>query len=220
MNGADIECGIIRYLAFLPGMPAVGQQLLNHSERILQENGYSQIDAFPLYHGYAFHNHKVGILSHQLDYVTTLLIDSGYEPHDAQLTLERRANAAAYPDPPPEIKVGVERVHGAGIRPNIFVTACSGDDRIGTCRLFSCRTYAGSNELETSGYVRWLGVQEKYRRQGIGRHLLNRALYEMSCDGYDHTVLNCRRKNVGALALYGNAGYATADVSSAYFKRI
>jgi hypothetical protein len=89
VDDEDLPCGIIRFLAFSPGSPSVGRALLEAAETYLLNQGSTHIDAFSLYHGYAFHNHKVGILSTRLDHLTSLLTDNGYHRHDGHLTLER-----------------------------------------------------------------------------------------------------------------------------------
>ncbi len=78
--------------------------------------------------------------------------------------------------------------------------------------------YARHDSLDSCGYTRWLGVTESYRKRGIGRHLLKRALHEMHLEGYTCTRLNVREKNLPALALYASEGYTTEDHCSAYFK--
>lgn len=219
-NDKDITCGIIRFLAFKPTDTAVGQKLLEHVEHIFTHDGYKHIDAFPLYHGYAFHNHKVGILSNRLDHITTLLKTNGYQPHDTHLTLEHPTLITTPPTPHPDIETRVEKTTGIGTRPNIRINAFDGEDRVGTCRSISGRTYANITPLDTCCYTRWLGVSESHQQRGIGRHLLTHALYEMHTEDYTRAVLNCREKNTKALSLYQTTGYKITDTSSAYIKNI
>ena len=216
VRGEDTECGIIRCLAFVPDFPAVGQLLLESAEGLLTDYGY--IDAFPLYHGYSFHNYKVGVLSDRLAHVRKLFSENGYTPHDAHLTLERRIGGVT--PVPIAAQVNVEKVPTHAERPNIFVRASSGDSRIGICRMFSCQTYANLAELASCCYLRWLGVDQEHRRQGIGHHLLNRALSEAQVEGYKRVILNCRENNIAAVSLYTRVGFRIGDVSSAYVKRL
>lgn len=216
VRGEDTECGIIRCLAFVPDFPAVGQLLLESAEDLLADHGY--IDAFPLYHGYSFHNYKVGVLSERLAHVRQLFSENGYTPHDAPLTLERRTGGVT--PAPIAARVNVEKVPTHAERPNIFVRAFSSDSRIGICRMFSCQAYANLDEFASCCYLRWLGVDQEHRRQGIGHHLLNRALSEAQEEGYKRVILNCRENNIAAVSLYTEVGFRTGDVSSAYVKRL
>ena len=218
INGEDIECGIIRFLAFSPDRREVGRVLLRHSEKIFQREGFSRIDAFPLFHGYPFHNHKVGILSARMSHVSSLLRESGYRAHDGHLTMERSLQSVPLADLPPEADVVIEKTEGAGVRPNICVKVMVDGEVKGNCRSQSGRTYADLEALESCSYTRWLGVKEACRRRGFGRYLLRRALHEMRCEGYKTSVLNCRVKNLPAVSLYESEGYASVDTSLAYVK--
>lgn len=218
VNGEDIECGMIRCLAFSPDQREVGQTLLNHAEQTFRAEGFTHADAFPLYHGYPFHNHKVGILSDRMPHVSSLLIEAGYKAHDGHLTMERSLDSAPMPDPYPGVDVIIEKTDGAGIRPNIWVRATINNEVIGNCRSQSGCTYATHPSLETLSYTRGMGIKEPHRRKGIGRYLLKHALHEMRCEGYQTAALNCREKNHPAVSLYKSEGYATADTSFAYVK--
>lgn len=218
VDGEDIECGIIRFLAFSPDRREVGHVLLSHSEQIFQAEGLTRIDAFPLYHGYPFHNHKVGILSARVSHVSSLLRESGYRAHDGHLTMERSLESVPFAALPREADVLIEKTEGAGALPDICVRVTVDAEVRGTCRSQCGRTYADLDALESCSYTRWLGVKEAYRRRGFGLCLLRRALHEMRCEGYKTSVLNCRMKNLAALSLYESEGYATADTSLAYFK--
>ena len=217
-NDQSITCGIIRFMAVRPTDTDIGQKLLEHIEHIFTQAGYKHIDAFPLYHSYAFHNHKVGILSDHLNHITTLFKTNGYEPHDAHHTLARPTNITTPPAPHSDIETEVVKTPGIGKRPNIRINAFDGEDRVGTCRSISGLTYAPDKTLTTCCYTRWLGVNESHQHRGIGRHLLLHALYEMHTEGYTRAVLNCRAKNTNALSLYHTTGYKTIDTSSAYMK--
>lgn len=220
VDGEAIECGIIRFLAFAPEASTAGQVLLDQAEQIFRDEGHTRIDAFPIYHGYPFHNHKVGILSDRLDHISSFLNENGYRPHDAHLTMECRLSEQVSPDPHPDLEIVVEKTRGVGSRQNIRVKAYYCGNHVGTCRSISGCTYAEVEELETCCYTRWIGVDETVRRRGFARHLLTRALWEMHKEGYDRALLNCRKKNVAATSLYASIGYTISDTPSAYFKEL
>ena len=218
VDGEDIECGIIRFLAFSPDRREVGHLLVSHLEQIFQAEGFTHIDAFPLFHGYPFHNHKIGILSARMSHVSSLLRETGYRAHDGHLTMERSLEFVPLIDLPLEADVVIEKTEGAGALSNICVKVTVDGEVKGTCRSQSGRTYAGLDALESCSYTRWLGVNKAYRRRGLGRYLLRRALHEMQCEGYKTSVLNCRVKNSPAVSLYESEGYASVDTSLAYVK--
>ncbi len=218
VDGEDIECGILRFLAFPPDRREVGQALLSHAEQIFQTEGFTHADAFPLYHGYPFHNHKVGILSACMTHVSSLLTETGYRAHDSHLTMLRSLDSVPLPNTHPDVDIVIEKTDGAGTRPNIWAKGTVNGEVNGSCRSQSGRTYADHDSLESCSYTRWLGVQESDRRKGIGRYLLRRALYEMRCEGYKTAALNCRGKNLPAVTLYRSEGYTTGDTSLAYVK--
>ncbi|MDE2722814.1 MAG: GNAT family N-acetyltransferase, partial [Gemmatimonadota bacterium] len=105
-------------------------------------------------------------------------------------------------------------------RRELFLWALFVDSRIGICRMFSCQVYANLDELASCCYLRWLGVDQEHRRQGIGHHLLNLALSEAQEEGYKRVILNCRENNIAAVSLYIRVGFRIGDVSSAYVKRL
>lgn len=218
IDNEGVECGVIRYLAFLPDAVDAGRVLLEKAEEIFVSEGRAHADAFPLFHGYSFHNHKIGILSKRIEHVTGLLASHGYNPHDGHLTMERPIDTPPLPDPRPDIDVNVERTIGKDNRPNLWVKATTKGQTVGNVRTISGPFYASDESLNTVAYTRWVDVAASYRRRGIARHLLRRALHEMHKEGYTMARLNCREKNLPAVALYASEGYVTRDVSHAYVK--
>ena len=218
LDGKNVECGILRCLAFPPERREIGESLLIASESRLRPFAGGTIDAFPLYNGYAFHNHKVGILSDKLSHVVDLLTASSYTPHDGHLTLTKSLDSIDETVLPKEIDIAIEKTPGDGKLPDIRVRALHRGNRIGQCRSMSGFRYADQKHMQTLCYTRFLGVDEAFSRRGIGRHLLTRALQEMRSEGYDRTALNCRQANNRVLALYSDVGYLTLDSSSAYVK--
>jgi ribosomal protein S18 acetylase RimI-like enzyme len=55
-------------------------------------------------------------------------------------------------------------------------------------------------------------VLEEYRRQGIGRRLLEAAEAELSKRGITHFHLSTDESNAAALALYRSVGYELTSV--------
>ncbi len=219
IDGEGMRCGIVRCLAFVPDRPSAGQALLETAERDLGDLGCDRIDAFPLFHGYAFHNHRVGMLSECLAHISDLLIESGYRPHDCQFTMERTLDDdLPEPEDHSEIEIAIEKTRGEGRRPNIRVVASIDGEPVGTCRSMSGSRYANIEALGQVSYTRWVGVKEPYRRRGYGRQQLHTALQEMKAEGYTKAVLNVRKKNNAAVDLYTKSGYRVGDRSFAYVK--
>lgn len=218
IEGNALRCGIIRFLAFPPESSPVGRALLDAVESYFRSLGCNRIDAFSLFHGYAFHNHRVGMLSKRLEHISSLLVESRYRSHDGQLTMERSLSELAEPSHVPEIHLTVEKIVDEGRFPNIRVVASIEGESIGTCRSTSGRRYAGIDALEEISYTRWLGVNEAYRGKGYGRLLLLTALLEMKAAGYGKALLNVRLKNTPAVELYTQSGYQVRDRVFAYVK--
>ena len=150
VDGEVVPCGVIRAMAFYPDRADAGDTLLDVAERRFADDGYVHVDAYPLYHGYAFHNHKVGLLSDRLTHITQLLGSRGYTPHDPQLTMERPLKDESLPDERSDLDILVERTEGSGSRIDIQVRALIDGKRVGTVRTMSGYRYAQHPALHDS----------------------------------------------------------------------
>jgi GNAT superfamily N-acetyltransferase len=168
VDGQDVNCGIIRFLAFKPESRSAGQDLLEASEAYLQDQGCVRVDVFSLYHGYPFHNHRVGTLSSKLDHVGSLLTENAYLPHDGHRTLERPLDGTLPLSSDCPAELSVELTEGAGAIPDIRIGAQVDGKNIGWCRSMNGLRYAAQDDLGVCAYTRHLAVNADYRRQGIG----------------------------------------------------
>ena len=73
------------------------------------------------------------------------------------------------------------------------------------------RALVGEAELLT------LAVLPDARRQGVGRHLLDRFLQQVAGQGATATFLEVAQDNAAALALYRAAGFAEVGRRKAYY---
>ncbi len=62
-----------------------------------------------------------------------------------------------------------------------------------------------------------LGVDVMYQRQGWGRRLLGWVEEQARACAHDSVLLEVRRSNVGAIALYASAAYQAIGVRKAYY---
>lgn len=67
------------------------------------------------------------------------------------------------------------------------------------------------------GYIAMLAVDKKYRKQGIGSALVQRAIDGMIAMGCDEIMLETEVTNKGALRLYENLGFARDERLVRYY---
>jgi ribosomal-protein-alanine N-acetyltransferase len=66
-------------------------------------------------------------------------------------------------------------------------------------------------------HINNLAVLPAYRRQGIGRALLDRVLSDAAADGATRALLEVRRSNEPARRLYERLGFTVAGVRRGYY---
>lgn len=67
------------------------------------------------------------------------------------------------------------------------------------------------------GHVKDLAVRPEFRRRGIARHLLSRALFDLEAAGAVRAELEVRRSNDGARELYDEFGFERHGLRSGYY---
>lgn len=65
--------------------------------------------------------------------------------------------------------------------------------------------------IRKSAVLYSMAVDGRYRRQGIGRHLLTVSILEMQLNGMDEIVLYVSKRNTPALSLYTKLGFVVTD---------
>jgi GNAT superfamily N-acetyltransferase len=109
------------------------------------------------------------------------------------------------------VEIAVEQKPGKGERPGLLVRALLDGEQAGVCESVSCGEFTRAEAVQDWMFTTWLGVEEAFRGQGLGKHVLHRALFEMRALGYRHAALSTARDNHRAYLLYTNVGYRMID---------
>lgn len=101
------------------------------------------------------------------------------------------------------------------IRPDLFdaglwFLALAGKELVGACLCFP---------YSSMGWVRQLGVVERWRRRGIGAALLHRAFGEFKRRGYDSVGLSVESERPDAYEFYQGVGMTPARQYDEYVKK-
>ncbi|CAG9314518.1 unnamed protein product [Blepharisma stoltei] len=67
------------------------------------------------------------------------------------------------------------------------------------------------------GYIAMLAVKQEYRRQGIGKELVAKAIQKMKDDGVEEVTLEAESTNSAALRLYEGFGFVRDKRLQAYY---
>lgn len=96
-------------------------------------------------------------------------------------------------------------------RPDLWFLAMAGGELVGACL---CVPYS------MIGWVRQLGVAERWQRKGIGTALLRHAFAEFRARGWSKAGLTVESRRPGAQALYLEVGMQQARQLDEYVKRL
>ena len=78
--------------------------------------------------------------------------------------------------------------------------------------------YVGSQTVLEESDMMNLAVRPEFRRQGLGRLLVNTLIYELETDSHC-LLLEVRQSNEGAIALYRGLGFRQVGRRPNYYKR-
>lgn len=78
--------------------------------------------------------------------------------------------------------------------------------------------YLIGRETVGTGEILNLAVAPEWRRQRIGRLLLDAGLERLAARGADEVFLEVRESNAGALALYASAGFRPVGQRTGYYR--
>lgn len=92
---------------------------------------------------------------------------------------------------------------------SLWLVALSGDRVAG---------YVGSQTVLGESDMMNLAVRPEFRRQGLGRQLVNTLIYELEEDSHC-LLLEVRQSNEGAIALYLGLGFRQVGRRPNYYKR-
>jgi ribosomal protein S18 acetylase RimI-like enzyme len=213
--------GAIRFLSYPRGRRAVGQALLDAAERYLRDRGIGQVTAFHQDHRYRFYHFHNAYLSDRLDHVQALMAFNGYEKCAGEVFLDWPEYEPTEPVPAAlAAEIGVKWRDGRGARPGLFLTALQEGRRLGECECLSGGEYSDAADAQIWIFVVWLGVEDDVQGQGLGRHLLQRALQEMHGIGYRHASISTKWDNHRALLFYSNYGFHVVDWTYGFRRKL
>jgi len=204
--------GVLRFFWYARGHRQTGVDLLAAADEQFQRWGARRVQAFHYDYHYPFYHVQHVHLSAYLDHVQALLGMAEYHPGGSQINLDWPNFEPVTPAPTTvPVEIALEWEAGRGIRPNLAVHAHQGDKEVGLCVCLSLGERSSAPEAQDWVYTVWLGVDEGSRVQGLGRHLLQRALQEMYGIGYRHATICTIGDNYRAYLLYSNNGYRAVD---------
>ena len=218
VEGQDALGGVVRYLAFNPKKPDVGQQLLRRAEDHLQRSGCLNIRVFD--YCFAFHRFGgpgVGV-SDGLPHISTLLQKGGYHEDSwsnddggtTKLGILMHLDTDKFEDPAPrsEVELKLNWNEGKGGRQNLTVIALRNEEEVGYVRTYSAGDFSSSEEAQVVCYTAPLLVYERDRGRGLGSYLMGCMLREMKKVGYRDSVLFVAETNHRAMRFYSGLGYS------------
>ncbi len=209
--------GNIRFFGYERGERHVGQKLLEKTEEYLKTFNVTRITVFSSYR-YRFYLLEFARLSNTLDQVQSLLGFNGYHRHNGWVFLDWENYDAKPISPPIPITLSVDWKEGRGKLPNCTVTANRDSEKVGECESVSGGEFSSHADAQDWVYTEWLGIEDDFQGQGLGKYLLFYSLHEMQKVGYRHASISTSLDNHRALLLYSNCGYKVVDWTYDYEK--
>lgn len=217
-NGDKVNNGVIRFLGYQRGARNIGQATLDKAEDYFKDNNVSRIVAFPKIHRYSFYHFEYAELSDKLDHIHGLLGINDYQSYHGQVFLDWQNYNVNPPSIKPSVNLKIEWKDGRGKLPNCHIKAYKGGEEIGECWNVSCGQFSNHPDVQDWVYTDWIGVEDAYQGEGLGKYLLQYSLHEMHKVGYKHAALSTDWDNNRALLFYSNFGYRAVDWTYAYQK--
>lgn len=204
--------GILRALWYARGHRAAGQALLEAAHGHFRAQGVATIMAFHQDYRHPFYHMGHAYLSDRLEHIHALLGMNGYHRCAGEVYLEWPEFAPEPPGPPPlPVELVTEWNPGRGHLPGLTLRAMQDDRQLGLCVNLSCGEYASAEAAQDGCLTKWLGVDAQAQGQGLGRWLLQTALWELRGAGYRRAVISTSWANHRACLFYSNCGYRAVD---------
>ena len=217
-NNEKEHVGVIRFLGYERGARSAGQAVLEKAETYLKTFDVSRIIAFSKMSRYRFYHFEYAQLSDTLEHIHALLGLNDYHQYHGQVFMDWenfKIDTATVNSP---VTLSTEWQQGRGKRPNCYIKAYQDNQFIGQCDSISCGEYSTHPDAQDWVYTHWIGVEDEYQGQGLGKYLLQYSLQEMHKVGYRHAALSTDWNNYRALLFYSNFGYRAVDWTYAYEK--
>ena len=217
-DNREEDIGVIRFFAYERGARRVGQAVLEKAEAHLKTFNISQIFAFPQDCRYRFYHFEHAYLSDALDQVQGLLGFNGYHRSTGEVFLDwEDYSVTPIPSSLP-VTLSVEWQDGRGQLPNCTVLAHQDDKQVGICESLCGGEFSSHADAQNWLHTVWLGIEDNFQGQGLGRYLLQYALQEMKKIGYRHAAISTAWDNHRAFLFYSNCGYRTVDWTYEFVK--
>lgn len=217
-NGANSNNGVIRFLGYQRGARNVGQAILDKAENYFKDNEVKRIVVFSKIYRYSFYHFEYAELSDKLDHLHGLLGINRYQRYHGQVFLDWQNYSVDPPTIDLSVDLRVEWKDGSGKLPNCHIKAYLDEEEIGECWNVSCAQFSSHPDAQDWVYTDWIGVEDAYQSNGLGKYLLQYSLHEMRNVGYKHAALSTDWDNYRALLFYSNFGYRAVDWTYAYEK--
>ena len=210
--------GIIKFFGYRRGSRESAQTILKKAEEFMRKFNVTRIYAFSKQYQYPIYHYRYAHLSNSLDHIEALLGLNGYTRVNGQVFLnwENFEVNPTIPHTPLELKLDWK--DGKGSLQNCNLTAYKDGEEIGQCWTNSCGEFNNHPSIQDWVYIDWLGVEEEFQGQGLGKYLLEYTLQELKKVGYKHTTLSTSWDNHLAFLLYTNLGYRVIDWTYGYEK--
>ncbi len=212
------DVGFTRFLGYERGERNAGQVVLEKAEEYFKACNVSRIYAFSQNRRYRFYHFEHAYLSDALDHVQGLLGYNGYRRSDGEVFLDWENYEVPPMKAPIPITLNVEWQHGRGQRPNIHLEAHLDDKKVGECDSLSCGEFSNHPDAQDWLHTVWLGIEDDFQGQGLGKYLLQYTLQEMRKVGYKHAAISTNWENYRAFLFYSNYGYRVVDWTYEYEK--
>ncbi len=210
--------GLIRFLGYERGERHAGQAVLEKAEVYLKAFNITQILVFRSGFEYRFYHLEYANLSDALDQVQALLGFNGYQRLPGEVFLDWE-NYTVTPTPSSlPVTLSVNWEQGRGLRPNCNVRGIRDGKEVGECDSVSGGSFSSHPDAQGWLHTVWLGIEDEFQGQGLGRYLLQHALQEMHKVGYRHAAISSGLDNHRAFLFYNNCGYRTVDWTYQYDK--
>ena len=212
--------GVIRFMAYQRGARQVGQAVLEKAEAYLKTYNITQISAFPQDCRYRFYHFDHAYLSDALDQVQGLLGFNGYRRCDGEVFLDWEDYSVTPMPSSLSVELSVEWKQGRGQHPNCTAFAHRDGEQAGICISLCGGEFSSHLDAQDWLHTVWLGIEDNFQGQGLGRYLLQYALQEMNKVGYKHAAISTAWDNHRAFLFYSNCGYRTVDWTYGFVKNL
>ena len=217
-DNREEDIGVIRFFAYERGARRVGQAVLEKAETYLKTFNVSQIFAFPQDCRYRFYHFEHAYLSDALDHVQGLLGYNGYHRSAGEVFLDwEDYSVTPIPSSLP-VTLSVKWQDGRGQFPNCTVLAHQNGEQVGICESLCGGEFSSDTDAQAWLHTVWLGIEDDFQGQGLGRYLLQYGLQEMHKVGYRHAAISTAWDNHRAFLFYSNCGYRTVDWTYEFVK--